>query len=86
MAAQIVLEQLLESDAMGAITTHDLSLASSDELSKKAVQVHFREEVRDAGGRRELHFDYKLRSGPATSRNALLLLEIVGLGRPTRGS
>ena len=85
MAAQIVLEQLLESDAMGAITTHDLSLASSDELRKKAVQVHFREEVRDAGERRELHFDYKLRSGPATSRNALLLLEIVGLGRPTRG-
>jgi hypothetical protein len=83
MAAQIVLEQLLESEAIGAITTHDLSLASSDDLRQRAVQVHFREEVRDIGGRRELHFDYKLHPGLATSRNALLLLEIVGLGRPT---
>jgi len=28
-----------------------------------------------------LHFDYQLRPGPATSRNALRLLEAVGLGR-----
>ena len=86
IAARMVLEQLMDTEAIGAITTHDLSLASSDSLDQGATQVHFREKVREIGDRRELHFDYKLRPGPATSRNALLLLEIVGLGRPAQGS
>ena len=86
IAARMVLEQLMETEAIGAITTHDLSLASSDSLDQRATQVHFREEVREIGECRELHFDYKLRPGPTTSRNALLLLEIVGLGRPAEGS
>ncbi len=78
-AARIVLHQLLETDSIGAITTHDLTLASTDELEARSVNVHFREEVREVDGQRNLEFDYRLRPGPATSRNALLLLEFVGL-------
>ncbi len=81
-AARIVLQQLLKTGSIGAITTHDLTLAAADGLQERAVNVHFREEVREIDGRRRLDFDYRLRPGPATSRNALLLLEIVGLSPP----
>ena len=80
IAAQIVLGELLRTQSVGAVTTHDLGLASTPELADGAVNVHFREDVASVDGRHVLHFDYKLRPGPATSRNALLLLEIVGLG------
>ncbi len=79
-AARIVLEQLLETGSLGAITTHDLTLADAKELRARSVDVHFREEVVEKDGHRTLNFDYHLRPGPATSRNALLLLEMVGLG------
>jgi DNA mismatch repair ATPase MutS len=79
IAAQIVLGELLRTESVGAITTHDLSLAAGGELAERAVNVHFREDVESVDGKHVLHFDYRLRPGPATSRNALLLLEIVGL-------
>ena len=79
-AARIVLSQLLETAAIGAVTTHDLELGATQELENRVVNVHFREQVVDVGGARTLRFDYLLRPGIATSRNALLLLEIAGLG------
>ena len=79
-AARIVLSQLLETAAIGGVTTHDLELSATPELKDRVVDVHFREHVVGAGGGRTLQFDYLLRPGPATSRNALLLLEIAGLG------
>jgi hypothetical protein len=78
-AAQIVLSELLRTDSVGAVTTHDLGLAAGGELATQVVNVHFREDVTSVDGKHVLHFDYRLRPGPATSRNALLLLEIVGL-------
>lgn len=80
VAARHILGHLLEAGAIGAVTTHDLALADTAELSGRAVPVHFRERVESVEGRTILHFDYQLRSGPATSRNALRLLEAVGLG------
>jgi hypothetical protein len=80
-AARIVLNHLLATDSVGAVTTHDLTLADAPELHERSDEIHFREEVVvEEDGRRALEFDYRLRPGPATSRNALLLLEIVGLG------
>jgi len=79
-AARIVLGHLLATEAVGAVTTHDLTLADAPELQDRCVDIHFREEVVNEDGARRLHFDYRLRPGPATSRNALLLLELVGLG------
>jgi hypothetical protein len=82
IAARIVLDRLLATKSIGAVTTHDLTLADTDELGDRSIDVHFREDVRTVDGRRTLSFDYLLRPGPATSRNALLLLDIVGLGSP----
>ncbi len=80
IAARIVIGHLLHAGAIGAVTTHDLSLASTGELERAAHPVHFSEQFERVDGRTEMTFDYRLRSGLATSANALALLELVGLG------
>ena len=78
IAARTVLRMLLASGAIGAVTTHDLTLADAEDLVARAIPVHFTESV--GRGDEELTFDYRLRAGIATSTNALKLLELVGLG------
>lgn len=80
VASRRVLSHLLEAGAIGAVSTHDLELASTDELQRAARQVHFRETVESDGAEGLMSFDYVLREGPATSANALRLVELVGLG------
>ena len=77
-AARTVLRHLLATGAIGAVTTHDLTLADAEDLVEQAVAVHFTESVGD--GDEGLTFDYRLRDGIATSTNALKLLELAGLG------
>jgi hypothetical protein len=84
IAARTILRHLLRTEAMGAVSTHDLTLARAQDLERRLVEIHLREEVREEGGHRTLHFDHRIRSGPATSRNALILLEMVGLGADPR--
>lgn len=79
VAARKVLSHLVRSGAIGAVTTHDLALADAG-VEGEAVHVHFRETVEPGPRGTVLHFDHRLRPGPATSRNALRLLEAVGLG------
>lgn len=87
IAARTILRRLLASGAVGAVTTHDLALADAEDLTARAVAVHFTESVADAGqGAEKLVFDYRLRPGIATSTNALRLLGLVGLDRPQRDS
>ncbi|MDE2980406.1 MAG: hypothetical protein OXU74_04345 [Gemmatimonadota bacterium] len=83
IAARTVLRHLLETNAIGAVTTHDLSLADAEDLVARAVAMHFTESVGD--GADGLAFDYRLRPGIATSTNALKLLEMVGLGPDAGG-
>ena len=78
IAARTVLRHLLATGAIGAVTTHDLTLADAEDLVERAVAVHFTESVGD--GDEGLTFDYRLREGIATSTNALRLLDLVGLG------
>lgn len=81
VAARAVIRHLLVRGAIGAVSTHDLTLAEAPDLQAASVAVHFREQVvpRD-DGRTHLTFDYRLRPGIATTRNALKLLDAVGLG------
>lgn len=78
IAARRIVRHLLQANAIGAVTTHDLALHDDTTLDPASTKVHFRETV-DASSERILTFDYQLRSGLATSRNALRLLKIVGL-------
>ncbi len=80
VAARTVLRRLLESNAIGAITTHDLELAAAPDLLERTHPWHFRESAVGGEGEPRLEFDYVLRPGLATTRNALELFEMVGLG------
>jgi hypothetical protein len=84
VAARTILRHLLRARAVGAVSTHDLTLARAPDLEDRLVEIHLREEVRETDGQRTLHFDHRVREGPATSRNALILLEMVGLGADPR--
>ena len=76
IAVRAVARHLLDSGAIGAMTTHDLSLAGDEPIASAAELVHFTEIVGDNGGMR---FDYRLRPGLATSRNALRLMKMIGI-------
>jgi DNA mismatch repair ATPase MutS len=85
-AVKLVLQHLISKRAIGALATHDLSLADADELSGKTDVVHFRETFTEAEGELHMTFDYILKSGLAHTQNALKLLRLAGLphGQSTR--
>jgi hypothetical protein len=76
LGAQALLLGLVERDAIGLATTHDLALAEiSGHLNGRAVNVHFEDHLE--GG--EIRFDYRLRPGVVARGNALELMRAVGL-------
>jgi DNA mismatch repair ATPase MutS len=71
-----IVRNLVESGAMGLITTHDLALADLErELGSRARNVHFDDRLVDG----RIEFDYKLKPGIVTHSNALELMRAVGL-------
>ena len=80
IAARRVLGYLINAGAIGAVTTHDLTLAEDPSLDAAAQRVHFTEQFERRDGVTSMTFDYRLREGLATSANALRLLEMIGLG------
>jgi hypothetical protein len=76
IAVRAVARHLLEAGAIGAMTTHDLNVAGEEPLKSSAVLVHFTESVDEQG---HMRFDYRLREGIATSRNALRLMQMIGI-------
>ncbi|HEX6203645.1 MAG TPA: DNA mismatch repair protein MutS [Thermoanaerobaculia bacterium] len=80
-ALRRVIAHLVARGAIGAVSTHDLELGDLPEIAEAAVPVHFRETVHPPGSEGPpMSFDHLLRPGPATTTNALRLLEAVGLG------
>jgi hypothetical protein len=79
IAARRIIRFLVDCGALGAVSTHDLGLAEGPELSPVARPVHFRETLHEDGAGPPMTFDYRLRPGPATSTNALRLMDLVGL-------
>ncbi len=80
IAVSRVVRKLIDENAIGAISTHDLDLATTDELKEACRTVHFAEQFHDVDGNRKMTFDYKMLPGIAETTNALKLLEMVGLG------
>ncbi len=76
IAVQGVARHLLAAGAVGAMTTHDLNLAGEEPLKSSANLVHFTESVDEQG---RMGFDYTLLPGLATSRNALRLMQMIGI-------
>jgi DNA mismatch repair ATPase MutS len=76
IGAEGVVRGLIERDAIGLITTHDLALAQIVEaLTSRAANVHFEDHLE--GGK--MTFDYLLRPGVTQRSNALELMRSVGL-------
>ncbi|HWK10341.1 MAG TPA: hypothetical protein VNR64_09840, partial [Vicinamibacterales bacterium] len=75
-AVRAIAQHLLDAGAIGAMTTHDLAIASEEPFASRARLVHFSEQVHADGS---MTFDYVLRDGLATSRNALRLMQLMGL-------
>lgn len=66
---------LSERRAMGLIATHDLELIKLADEIRGVTNYHFREEVLDS----RMVFDYRLRSGPCPTTNALKIMRLEGL-------
>lgn len=82
IAARHIIHYLLDEGAIGAISTHDLALAETPDLTAMSRPVHFVESFTRGPDGPAMHFDYHLRPGIATSSNALKLMELVGLPIP----
>ncbi|MCC6508898.1 MAG: hypothetical protein IT423_07310 [Pirellulaceae bacterium] len=79
IAVMKVIQRLLERDAIGAISTHDLELADQSVIQSYSQIVHFREYFETIDGVQKMRFDYIMRPGPTPTTNALKLLKMVGL-------
>ncbi len=76
LGASGIVRNLVESGAIGLITTHDLALADLERaLEPRAHNVHFDDRVLDG----RVEFDYQLKPGVVTHSNALELMRAVGL-------
>lgn len=71
-AAQNVLEYLAQRNCVVFAATHDLEL--TELLKGLYANMHFSEKVTESG----LEFDYLVKDGPSTTRNAIKLLEFLG--------
>jgi hypothetical protein len=79
LGAQAVVSRLVQSAAIGLITTHDLALTQiGDHLAPRAANVHFEDQFQDG----RMTFDYRLRAGVVPRSNALALMRAVGLDVP----
>jgi DNA mismatch repair ATPase MutS len=79
-ASRAIVRYLRDTGALTVIATHDhamTTLATKD--AEPAIENrHFQETIGEDG----MTFDYRLRDGPATTRNAIRLLEISGYPEP----
>lgn len=71
-ASSKVLEEMARGGALCLAATHDIELC--DLLAEQYDLYHFEEQV----GENEMVFDYIVRPGKATSRNAINLLKLIG--------
>ena len=76
LAVRAVARHLLDAGAIGVMTTHDLSLAARSRSRAPRSWCTSRRLVGENG---EMRFDYRLRPGLATSRNALRLMKMIGI-------
>ncbi len=81
IASREIVGRLLETGALGVITTHDLDLTTLEaETQGRVVNAHFRDLLAEG----KMAFDYKLRPGIVDTTNALKVLELAGI--PVRAS
>ena len=74
--AEAVIRNLVERQALGLVTTHDLALTKIiDSMDGRGVNMHFEDQVTDG----HMTFDYRLRPGVVRRSNAIELMRMIGL-------
>lgn len=71
-ASRAILEYLKDKNCIALVATHDKEL--TELLGDTYLNFHFSEEI----GEHDITFSYKIMEGPATSQNAVKLLEFAG--------
>jgi len=66
---------LLKSNGLGTISTHDIELSKLADKETNLVNYNFQDSVVDG----KMNFDYRLRSGPSPTTNALKIMALEGL-------
>jgi hypothetical protein len=74
--AQGVIRHLIDSGAIGLVTTHDLALTEIDVGGAERLRnLHFQDELVDG----RMQFDFKLQAGVVTKSNGIELMRSIGL-------
>jgi len=75
IGAKVLINKLSKTKSIGMVSTHDLELCELEKENPKIANYHFREYYEDD----KINFDYKLRSGASTTRNAIYLMKLAGI-------
>jgi hypothetical protein len=76
IGAEGVVRALLDSGAIGLISTHDLALTNIGEHQDSRLHnVHLQDEIEDG----KMKFDFKLQEGVVTKSNGIELMRLIGL-------
>ncbi|OPJ65026.1 MutS family DNA mismatch repair protein [Clostridium oryzae] len=73
--AKYLIKQLSANGATGLVSTHDLELGELENEMTKLKNYHFQEHYEDD----KLCFDYKLKKGISTTRNAMHIIKLAGI-------
>ncbi|HBF40122.1 MAG TPA: DNA mismatch repair protein, partial [Firmicutes bacterium] len=75
LGAKVLIKKLIQQQAVGLVSTHDLELGELEQECSQVKNYHFQEFFRDG----QLAFDYVLRPGISKTRNALYLMKAAGI-------
>jgi MutS domain V len=76
IGAHGVVHALLDSGAIGLISTHDLALTNlGEQRDPRLHNVHLQDEIEDG----KMKFDFKLQEGVVTKSNGIELMRLIGL-------
>jgi MutS domain V len=76
IGAEAVVRELIDSGAIGIISTHDLALTEMQHSGEGRLQnMHLQDEIEDG----KMKFDFKLRDGVVTKSNGVELMRLIGL-------
>lgn len=73
--AKVLINQLVNCGGVGIVSTHDLELCELEKSKNWLVNYNFQEYYENE----KIKFDYKLRSGGSTTRNAIHLMKLAGI-------
>lgn len=75
VGAKVLIEQLVNSNGIGLVSTHDLELCDLEKTKQWLVNYNFQEYYED----NNIKFDYLLRRGRSTTQNAKHLMKLAGI-------